>query len=137
MLVIRHFISLCFFSFTLRVHSVYRPLCRRLSWTDSNRFRTTQNNSEQLRTTPNNSEQLRATPDDSAFERLPKTPTWNDSRRLRRRTIPDDSESLRIMLSGPNFQSRFRNYRSRIGVNSGFLPTLPITRLVLPGFQKT
>uniref|UniRef100_A0A8W7PK68 Uncharacterized protein n=1 Tax=Anopheles coluzzii TaxID=1518534 RepID=A0A8W7PK68_ANOCL len=35
------------------------------------------------------------------------------------------------MLGGPTFRSRFRNYRSRIGVDSGFLPTLSITSLHL------
>ena len=70
MLVMIHFISLCFLSITLRVIS-------------------------------------------------------NDSGRLR--AIPDDSERLWIMLGGPTFRSRFRNYRSRTGFDSEILPILAIT----------
>ena len=83
--------------------------------------------SEWLRTTPDDSERLRTTPDDSDSGRLRATP--NDSGRLR--TAPDDSERLRILQRGSTFRSRFRIYRSRIGVDSGFLPTLPITNLFL------
>ena len=57
----------------------------------------------------------------------PTTPNDFDSGRLR--TAPDDSERLRILQRGPTFRSRFRIYRSWIGVDSGFLPTLPITTL--------
>ena len=65
------------------------------------------------------------------------TPTPDDSEKLRFRTTPrdsgrfptilDDSERLRIMQGGPTFRSRFRISRSRIGVDSVFLLTLPIT----------
>ena len=49
----------------------------------------------------------------------------------RLRAFLDDSERLRILQRGPTFRSRFRIYRNQIGVDSGFLPTLPITSVLL------
>ena len=47
----------------------------------------------------------------------------------RLRTTPDDSERMLGRPTGePTSRSRFQNYRSRIGVNSRFLPTLPSNR---------
>ena len=60
--------------------------------------------------------------DDS--ERLRKNP--NDSAWLC--ATSDNSRWLRKMLGGIILRSRFRNYRSRIGVDSGFLKILPITK---------
>ena len=100
-LVIRHFIS-----FEGRLRTT-------LTRTDSGR----------LQPTPTNSNQLQPTPTDS--ERLRTTPTPNASGLLR--GILDNSKRLRIMLAGTTFRIRFQNYWSRIGVDSGFLPTLPIT----------
>ena len=79
-----------------------------------------------LQTTPDDSvcSRFRINPDDSGYyEWLRKTP--NDSKRLR--TTPNDSERLRMMQGGPNFRSRFRTYRSWIGVDFGFIPALHIT----------
>ena len=98
-----------FIYFTLRMHFVDTGLCV------EGRFRTT----------PNDSTRLRATPHDCG--RLQTIPTSTDSGRLR--AFPDDSERLRIMLGGPTFRSRIRNYRRRIGVDSGLLPTWPMTRV--------
>ena len=132
--MIRHLISfsfLFFYFFTLRVYFVYIPLCRRPTPEDSNsnRFRTNPDDSGRLRatpTTPNDSGRLRTTPNDSG--RLRTTPDVSG----RLQTTPDDSvfERLRIILGGPTFQSRFRNYRTRIGVDFGLMPTLPITSVV-------
>ena len=65
-------------------------------------------------------------------------PTPNDSERLW--TIPGDSrpfqtasdyfKRLWIMLGGPAFRSRLCNFRSRIGVEFGFLTTLSITNCI-------
>ena len=44
-------------------------------------------------------------------------------------TTPKDPKRLRIMLVRPSFKSWFLNFQSRIGVDSGFLPTLPISIL--------
>ena len=60
---------------------------------------------------------------DSGWLRM--TPDDSDSGRLR--ATPDDSERLRILKCGPTFRSRFPYYWNRIGVDSGFLPILPIT----------
>ena len=90
---------------------------------DSARSRTTLDDFGRLRTTLVNSGRIRAIPDD--FGRLRSTS--DDSGQLR--TTPDNSGRLRIMLGGSTFRSRFRDYRSRIGVDSGFLPTLPITSM--------
>uniref|UniRef100_A0A0E4G9M6 Uncharacterized protein n=1 Tax=Anopheles gambiae TaxID=7165 RepID=A0A0E4G9M6_ANOGA len=100
---------------------------------DSERLRTTPDDSDsgRLRTTLNDSERLWKTPDDS--ERL--RTTADDSGRLR--TALDDSKPLRILQRGPTFRSRFRIYRSRIGVNSGFLATLPITIVVHLSSEKS
>ena len=65
-------------------------------------------------------------PDDLDFNRFRTTP--NDPKRLRKSPgtsgrlgkTPGDSERLWIMLGGPTFPSRFQNYRSQIGVDSGF-----------------
>ena len=78
-----------------------------------------------LRTTPNNSNSCRlwSTLDDFGWLRtILDNFGWLQ-------TAPDDSKRRRIMLGGSTFRSRFRNYRSRIGVDSGFLPTLPITTI--------
>lgn len=50
-------------------------------------------------------------------------------RRLRLKPLPDDSERLHIMMGGPTIRSGFQNCRSRIGVDSWFLPTSPITSM--------
>ena len=61
--------------------------------------------------------------------RFQKLVLEGDSDSVRFRATPDDSERLRILQCGPTFRSRFRIYRSRIGVDSGFLPNLPITTI--------
>ena len=141
--MIRHFLSLCFLSFTLRVHFLYRPLFRRPTSADSirfqmtppvanigwiqktldgsedfERFRTTPNDSVRLRlrTTPNDSQRLRTTPDDSDPERLRTTP--GDSGRFR--TTPNNAGRIYLPESIPNLSER-------VGVDSGFMRTLPIT----------
>ena len=62
---------------------------------DSNRFRTTSDNSGHLRTTQNRSDPgrlwLGTTPDDSDSERLRTTPTPDDSDSEKLRKTPDDS----------------------------------------------
>ena len=95
---------------------------------DSGRLRTTPDDSRRPLTTPipNDSGRLWTTSDDSG--RLRTALDNSDSWRLRfwttQRTAPDNFERLRIILGGPNFRSRFRNYWSRIEVDSGILPTL-------------
>ena len=65
----------------------------------------------------------RTTPDNYVFEWL--------------RATPDDSGPLRIMQGGPIFRSRIRIYRSRIGVDSKFLLTLPITSCLCRSWPKS
>ena len=48
----------------------------------------------------------------------------------RLRAFSNDSERFRLLQRGPTFRSRFQIYRSRIGVDSGFLPTFFAPSLV-------
>ena len=93
-LVIRHFLSLCFLSFSLRAHFLYKPISADSRWlrmtpsaADSGWLQTTPDDFERLRMIPNDSERLQKTPDDS--ERLRTTPTSSASGPFR--TIPNDS----------------------------------------------
>ena len=106
--VIRHIISLCFLSFTLRVHFVYKLMFCKLTPAYSGKRQTSPDDFlrlyRQLQTTTDNYRQLQTTTDD--YRRLQTTK--GDSRLLQ--TTPDDSRLLRIMLCRPIFYGRFRNY---------------------------
>ena len=101
-------------SFTLRVYFLFRHLFLKLFPDDSERLRATSDDSGQLRATPDDSKRLQATSDDS----------------VRFWTAPDDSKRFRIMLSGPTFQGRFRNYPCRIGLDSVFCQFYPALRWI-------
>ena len=87
-----------FYSFTLCVHFVYRPLFRRPNPADSGQLRLQpipddSGQSSSTPTTPNDSERLWTTPDDSDLQRLRAIPDDFDSKRFR--AISDESELRR------------------------------------------
>ena len=134
MLVTRHFISLCFFVFHFARALLIQAFVSKADFgqlqTTSDvsvcsRFWMNPDDSGRLRTTPNDSKRVRTTSYDSRRLRLRTTPDSSG----RFRAILDDSERFRMIQGGPYFRSRFRINWSRIGVDSGFLPTLPITSM--------
>ena len=109
-LVIRHFLSLCFLPFTLRVHSAdSRWLRMTTSATDSGWLQTTLDNFKRLRNTPDDSRRLRTTPTLQVI--------LNDSGILRLRTTPDDP---RLLRTTPN-DSGYCSADLPSGVHSEFI----------------
>lgn len=102
---------------------------------DSGRLRMTPNVSVWLWMTPDDSECFRTTwtPDESGWLRMYledsgwiwTTPTPNNSGWLRKAS--NNSKRLQVMLHSPI--ESFRNFLCRIGIDSGFVSILPITRL--------